>query len=135
MERTPSYAVLSSPPNSGPQSFRPDHTLTRLERRKLEKASEALNIYDLGAAANLASIFGTRRLGWFIPWGQPFVVPPSLSSCTDAGMNRRPGDGTTFPINQAKLTKLRQITTEIRMGTRVGDRDEEYGRDDGGRRW
>jgi len=33
-----------------------------------------------------------------------------------------PGDGTSFPIDREKLTKLRQITAEIRLGR---GRDEE----------
>ena len=80
MERTPSYAPMPSPVFSTSEPSRPDHALTRLERRKLEKASAALNIYDLGASANLISIFGTNRLGWIFPIGYPCV--DSLCSTT-----------------------------------------------------
>lgn len=77
MERTPSYAILASSPSDQP-AMRQDHELTRFERRKLEKAKDKLNIYDLGTASNLASVFGPNWIEWVVPMGYPYES--SLSS-------------------------------------------------------
>lgn len=53
MERTPTYAIDPLKPNSSRSSnrYKPDHALTRVERRKLARAASKLHIYDLGVAS------------------------------------------------------------------------------------
>ncbi|ORY76253.1 DHHC palmitoyltransferase-domain-containing protein [Leucosporidium creatinivorum] len=99
-------SVLPSSSRDPHAHFRPNHALSRRERWKLEKANSNFNIYDHGVKANLAQIFGgwESRWIWLLPVGWP------------------PGDGTSFPVDREKLTKLRQITAEIRLGR---GRDEE----------
>jgi hypothetical protein len=61
--------------------MRQDHELTRFERRKLEKAKDKLNIYDLGMASNLASVFGYNWIEWIVPMGYPYVLLLPLARC------------------------------------------------------
>ncbi|KAI5477929.1 hypothetical protein MNV49_005717 [Pseudohyphozyma bogoriensis] len=115
METPTAYALPPPPPN---RSYKPDYALTRLEARKLRKAADKFNIYDLGARRNLESIFGgwEKRWEWAMPWGWP------------------PGDGTSFPIDEVKLEKLRKINMEVRLegADGYGDSSDEYSTDDGG---
>lgn len=59
--------------NAVPLNFRPDHALSRRERWDLERVTKRLNVYDLGARHNLASVFGgwDKRWEWFVPIGWP----------------------------------------------------------------
>lgn len=73
MERA-SYAVL--PPSSSDPSnrrYKTDDSLTRVERRRLKKAADKYNVYDVGALANLAQIFGgwESKWVWVVPFGSP----------------------------------------------------------------
>lgn len=63
------------------------------------QATSLYNVYDLGAAHNLAQIFGGRDRWreWLWPVGWP------------------PGDGQEFPIDRSKLEKLQEVTAEIRL--------------------
>ncbi|KAL8291974.1 hypothetical protein RQP46_001440 [Phenoliferia psychrophenolica] len=106
MERA-SYAVLPpSPGNSSRPRYKSDDALTRTERRKLKRAADKYNVYDLGVKANLAQIFG----GWERKWS--WALP-----CWDGGP---PGNGTTFPLDREKLRKLREVTTQIRLQAQSG---------------
>lgn len=51
MERTPTYAIDPSKPHSRSSRYKPDHALTRVERRRLARAASKLHIYDLGVAS------------------------------------------------------------------------------------
>lgn len=73
MERG-SYSFLPADPSDPAyKRYKNEDALTRAERRKLQRAADEHNVYDMGARANLAQIFGGWESKWL--WATPFGYP------------------------------------------------------------
>lgn len=69
MER--SASILPTAGKTDRRHYRPDYSLSRAERRTLERASSRLNVYDLGWKKNWREVFGGPWWWWLVPMGTP----------------------------------------------------------------
>ena len=95
----PTFAGPSASSSNYPFNLTSQAILTRQARRALEKQAGQINIYDLGLSSrNFEQAFGSK-------WYQPRSWIP---------VGRGLGSGYAWPVNRAKLEKLRRINTELR---------------------
>lgn len=81
------------------------HSVTRAQRRQLEKKAGRINIYDLGSSsANLLEAFGSKWNAWHT-W-----IPVGISR----------GTGYEFPVNKQNLRKLMKINEQLRSSISRG---------------
>lgn len=90
------------------QTWKPDESLTKSERKLLKKANK-LNIYNVGAFKNWKFVMGDNWIYWFFPIGKP--------DC----------DGIEYEINEETLVELRRITEEVRGGVESREEEERNG--------
>ena len=81
------------------------HSLSRLQRRQLERKAGQINIYDLGTyARNFEEVFGGK---WY-----------QIRSWVPLGRSR--GSGYEYPVNKGKLNRLRRLNDELRYAGNSG---------------
>lgn len=91
--------------------WRPDHVLSRDERRKARREASEMNVYDLGWKENFKQVFDPDGQDpywrWLWPGGR-------------AG-SRDPFAGHTFPHSSKALAELRETTARLRLGKTLDD--------------
>ncbi|CED84005.1 Predicted DHHC-type Zn-finger protein [Phaffia rhodozyma] len=131
ISRTPPAVVLpDSPTQTSHLRWRPNHLLTRAERRPVS-SSEVINPWDLGWRRNLQSLSprsgsgSIKGLGWIF-WVVRYLLPSEVGH-----------DGIIFEVDRSKLDRLMDRTREIRLGQpSVSDgypHGDNYGQGQGGR--
>lgn len=117
MSYTHPSALLPPPHSSTPHpdptithtNWKPDHLLTRNERRRLSEEARDINVYDLGWKRNIKQVLLgddhalRTRTGMFV-WR---AIWPLAAA--------RNGDGHGFEYDEDKLERLRRLTKELRL--------------------
>jgi hypothetical protein len=104
---TPGHTAASQP------TWKPDHLLTRHDRRRLSDEARDINVYDLGWRRNIVqTLLGDnhnrrRRRGVIGLFSAIWPLSPA-----------RNGNGHDFEYDEEQLGRLRRLTEELRLGVR-----------------
>jgi hypothetical protein len=105
-------------------SWKPDHLLTRPERRRLSDEARDINVYDLGWRENIAqALLGDAHARSRQSRAERIAALWPLAPA-------RHGDGHDFEYDERKLDRLRRLTEKLRLGvTREADGEDDDSQD------